>query len=174
MHRLVEFGALLGNAAAESRRPDSSHSMDPSRHGGLAFGDRFGRRISRAGGLVSGYDADRLRHFQYARVLSRCRAHSRRRTPLSDLSRRDSRRGSEYFHRAVHGTGRLVPHPGRRGNRRSEVRSRLVSELGARLGRIRQSFRRARHHGSLLLHNHDVAVQSARSRAGLAEGNIKW
>jgi ABC-type nitrate/sulfonate/bicarbonate transport system ATPase subunit len=46
----------------------------------------------------------------------------------------------------------------------------MVSELGARLGRIRQSFRRAHYHGSLLLYSDDFAVQTARSSSGLAEG----
>jgi len=43
--------------------------------------------------------------------------------------------------------------------------------LGARLGRIRQSFRRAHYHGSLLLYSDDFAVQTARSSSGLAEGS---
>src|SRR4030095_14154060 len=47
----------------------------------------------------------------------------------------------------------------------------MVCQLGARLGRIRQSFRRAHYHGSLLLNSDDFAVQTARSSSGLAEGN---
>src|SRR5258705_3903564 len=47
----------------------------------------------------------------------------------------------------------------------------MVSQLGARLGRIRQSFRRAHHHGRLLLYSDDFAVQTARSSSGLAEGS---
>jgi len=47
----------------------------------------------------------------------------------------------------------------------------MVCQLGARLGRIRQSFRRAHYHGCVLLYGDDIAVQIARSRSGLAEGN---
>jgi ABC-type nitrate/sulfonate/bicarbonate transport system ATPase subunit len=47
----------------------------------------------------------------------------------------------------------------------------MVRQLGARLGRIRQSFRRAHYHGSLLLYSDDFAVQTARSSSGLAEGS---
>ena len=47
----------------------------------------------------------------------------------------------------------------------------MVCQLGARLGRIRESFRRAHHHGSLLLYGDDFAVQTARSSPGLAEGS---
>ena len=65
----------------------------------------------------------------------------------------------------------LVPHPGRRRNRRREVRPGLVCELGAGLGRIRKSLRRAGHHGGVLLHHHDAALQSARPRARLAKGS---
>jgi ABC-type nitrate/sulfonate/bicarbonate transport system ATPase subunit len=43
--------------------------------------------------------------------------------------------------------------------------------LGARLGRIRQSFRRAHYHGGLLLDCYDFALQIARSSPRLAEGN---
>src|SRR6266542_2249945 len=39
------------------------------------------------------------------------------------------------------------------------------------MGRIRQSLCRACHHGRLLLYSDDFAVQTARSSAGLAEGN---
>src|ERR1051325_3503833 len=37
------------------------------------------------------------------------------------------------------------------------------------MGRIRQSFRRAHHYGSLFLYSDDFAVQTARSSSGLAE-----
>src|SRR5690348_9273424 len=47
----------------------------------------------------------------------------------------------------------------------------MVRELGARLGGIRQSLRSTRHHGRVLFDHHDGALQSARSRAGLAEGS---
>src|SRR4029077_9078073 len=47
----------------------------------------------------------------------------------------------------------------------------MVSQLGTRLGRIRQSFRCAHYYGGLLLHSDDFAVQTARSSPGLAKGN---
>src|SRR5205809_1522673 len=45
----------------------------------------------------------------------------------------------------------------------------MVRELGARLGRIRQSLRRAHHHGGILFNDHDGSVQSPGPRPGLAE-----
>ena len=60
--------------------------------------------------------------------LSRCRAHARRWPRLSHLPRRDSRRDAEYFHRALHGPGRFLSHPRRRGNGGREIRPRLVCE----------------------------------------------
>src|SRR5438874_13474753 len=43
--------------------------------------------------------------------------------------------------------------------------------VGRKAGRIRQSLRRPRHHGGLLLHHHDFALQTARSSSCLAKGN---
>ena len=97
LHRLVQAGALLGNAGAESRRPDPRDRLDSARHGRLAERDLFRRRPDRARGLVSGHDADRLRHFQHARFVSRRRAHARRGRALSHLPRRDSRRRCRTF-----------------------------------------------------------------------------
>ena len=59
--------ALLGNAGAQSRRPDSRDRVDSARDGRLAERDLFRHRPHRARGLVSGHDADRVRHFQHAR-----------------------------------------------------------------------------------------------------------
>ena len=41
MHRLVEFGAVLGNAAPESCGADSSDSMDSSCDGSVPFSKRI-------------------------------------------------------------------------------------------------------------------------------------
>src|SRR5205085_11440985 len=71
--------------------------------------------------------------------------------------------------RTFHGTRRVVPDPGRRRDRRREIRSRLVRELGARMGGIRKSFRCAHHHGRVLFDHYDRALQSARPRIGLAK-----
>src|SRR5205085_11929660 len=108
---------------------------------------------------------------EHARFLPRRRAHPRRRAWLSDLSRRDPGGASQHFHRFVHGTRCVVPHPRRRRNCGREIGPRLVRELGPGLGRIRKSFCGARHHGRVFFHHHDGALQSARSRPGLAKGS---
>jgi hypothetical protein len=45
MHRLVEFGAVLGDAGAEGCRSDSSNGMDSSGDGGCSFVDRVCGRL---------------------------------------------------------------------------------------------------------------------------------
>src|SRR6478672_6946737 len=171
MHWLVTPGPLLGNAVAQSGGPNPGHGLDPACDGGISIGPDLGRRTHRSGGVVSGYDVDRFRYFQYPRLLPRRGAHTRRRTRLSHFSCRRARGVTEYLHRTFHGTWRLVPDLGRRGNGRRQIRPRLVFELGTRLGRVRKSFCRARHYGSVLLHDHDSFVQGARPHAGLAKGS---
>ena len=85
LHRLVFIDALLGNARLENHRANSCNRLDSARHGRFAIGDHFCGRTDRARGLVSGHDADRVRHFQYARFVSRCRAHARSASRLSYL-----------------------------------------------------------------------------------------
>ena len=128
----------------------------------------------RARGLVSGHDADRFRHFQHARFVSRCCPHPRRRARLPYFSRRHSRGDAEHFHRAFHGTRRLVPDAGRCRNRRGEVGPRLVCQLGAGMGRIRKSLRGSYHHGGVLLDHHDVLFKVRDRVLVWQKGVIKW
>src|SRR4030095_6644226 len=171
MHRLFTARPLLGNAVAQSGRTNPRHGLDSAFDGDISIGPDLCRSAHRPGGWVSGYDVDCFWYFQYPRLLSRRGAHTRRRARLSHISCRRARGVTEYFHRTFHGTWCLVPDLGRRGNGRREIRSWLVCELGTRLGRIRKSFRRARHYGGVLLHHHDSFVQGARPHAGLAKGS---
>ena len=77
LHRLVFIDALLGDAGLENHRANSGNRLDSARHGCLALGCLFRGRTDRARGLVSGHDADGVRNFQYARFVSRRRAHAR-------------------------------------------------------------------------------------------------
>ena len=76
---------------------------------------------------ASGISNTRASYLDVARTLGAGRG-------LSHFSRRHSGGAAEHFHRAVHGTGRIVLDAGRRRNRGREIRSRLVCELGAGLG----------------------------------------
>ena len=76
MHRLVTPGPLLGNAVAQSGGPNPGHGLDPACDGGISIGPDLGRRTHRSGGVVSGYDVDRFRYFQYPRLLPRRGAHT--------------------------------------------------------------------------------------------------
>src|SRR5437899_1157664 len=78
---------------------------------------------------------------------------------------------AEHFCRLVYGTWRILSHPRRGRKCWSQIRSRLVRELGARLGRVRKSLRGACHHGGIFLHGHDFAFQTAGPRPGLAKRN---
>src|SRR5439155_1641582 len=124
-------GSLLGDAAAQGRRTHSSHGMDPSCDGSFAVDCRVRRGIDRARGVVSGDDAYCFRHFQYSRFLPRCCSNPQRRTRLSHLSRRDPSSGSEHFHRLIYGTWCVFSNALGRIICRSEVRTRLVRQLGA-------------------------------------------
>src|SRR5438034_10418438 len=171
MHRLVTAYPLLGNAVTQSGRTNSGHGLDSAFDGDISIRPDLGRCPHRSSGVVSGDDADGFRYFQYPRLLSRRGAHTRRQARLSYFSCRRARGVTEYFHRTFHGTWCLVPYLGRRRNGRREIRAWLVCELGTRLGGVRQSFRRARDYGGVLLHDHDSFVQGARPHAGLAKGS---
>src|SRR6266550_793133 len=169
LHRLVVSDQILGNAAPESGRSNSGDRLDSAGDGSFAIGNRFVGGIDRTRGLVSGHDAHFFWNLEHARFVSRRCSDTRRRARLFDFPRRDSGGRSNYFHWFIYGIGRLVSDVGRRRIRRREVRARMVRELGARLGRIRQSLRRAHHHGGILFNDHDGSVQSPRPRPGLAE-----
>src|SRR5207253_4167440 len=83
MHRLVTARPLLGNAVAQSRRTNPRHGLDSAFDGDISIGPDLGRRTHRSGGVVSGYDVDRFRYFQYPRLLPRRSPHTRRRARLS-------------------------------------------------------------------------------------------
>src|SRR6266480_7931026 len=169
LHRMVNSGSLLGNATAQDRRTHSSHRVDPSRDGSFAVRCRVRRGTDRTRGLVSRDNAHCFRHFQYPRFLPRCCPDARRGTRLSHLSRRNPSSGSEHFHRLIYGTWSVLSNTCGRRICWSEIRPRLVCQLGAGLGRIWQSLCRPYHHGRLLLNHHDSSVQSARPRARLAK-----
>src|SRR4030095_5796156 len=169
MHRLFTARPLLGNAVAQSGRTNPRHGLDSAFDGDISIGPDLCRSAHRPGGWVSGYDVDCFWYFQYPRLLSRRGAHTRRRARLSHISCRRARGVTEYFHRTFHGTWCVVPDVGCCRNGRREIRSRLVCELGTRLGRVRKSFRRARHYGGVLRHDHDGFVQGARPDVGLAK-----
>src|SRR5262249_17103815 len=82
-----------------------------------------------------------------------------------------SRRVAEHLHRVVHGPRHLVLNADRRRDGRRQIRSGLVCELGTGLGRVWEGLRRAGYHGALLFDAHDLALQVARPRFGLAEGS---
>src|SRR5438067_12640536 len=166
---MVNSGSLLGNAPTQGRRAHSSHGMDPSRNGSFAVRYRVRSGIDRTRGLVSRDNAHCFRHFQYSRFLPRCGPDPRRRTRLSHLSRRNPSSGSEHFHRLIHGTWSVLSNACGRRICRSEVRPRLVCQLGAGLGRIWQSLCCPHHHGRLLFNHQDSSVQSARPHARLAK-----
>ena len=115
MHRLVEFGALLGDAVTQSRRADSGNSMDSNCDGSVAFGNYVFSGIDCARGMVPGHNVDCLWDFQHARILPGRRSNTWRRTPLSDFSSRDTGRNPKYLYRFVHGTRCLVSNSGGRG-----------------------------------------------------------
>jgi ABC-type nitrate/sulfonate/bicarbonate transport system ATPase subunit len=168
---MVVAGPLLGNADPQSCRPDSRNRLDSARDGAFTIGRFFLGRVDRARGLVSGDNAHFVRDLEHAGFLPRCRTNPWRRPRLSHFPSRHSRGASKYLHRFVHGTGRLFSHPRRRRIGRSEVRTWMVCELGAGLGRIRKSLRGAHHYGRILFNDHDSVVQNAGPRSGLAERN---
>ena len=116
---------------------------------------------------ASGISNTRASYLDVARTLGAGRE-------LSDFPCRHARGDAEYFHRTFHGTWRLVPDPGRRGNGRRQIRPRLVFELGTGLGRVRKSLCRARHHGSVLLHDHDALFKVRDRMLVWQKGVIKW
>ena len=166
---MVVADQILGNAAPESGRSNSGDRLDPVGDGSFAIGNRFVGGIDRTRGLVSGHDADFFWNLEHARFVSRRCSDTRRRTRLFDFPRRDSGGRSKYFHRFVYGIGCLVSDVGRRRIRRCEVGARMVRELGARVGRIREGLRRAHHHGGILFNDHDGSIQNPRPCPGLAE-----
>src|SRR5439155_7523312 len=108
---------------------------------------------------------------QQGGFVSRRRGHLGSQSALSCVPHRHSGGVAEHFRRPFHGTWRIISRP--RGCRkcRGQIRSRLVRELGARLGGVRKSLRGARHHGGIFFHDHDFAFQTAGSRPGVAKGN---
>ena len=169
LHRLVPARALLGNAGAQSRRPDSRDRLDSAGDGCFAERDLFRRGPDRARGLVSGHDADRFRHLQHARLVSRRRPHARRRPRYLIFRVAIPAAMPNIFIGLFMGLGAsfltlIVAET-------VGVKSGLgwYVQLGAGLGGIRKGLCRAGHHGGVLFHHHDAALQGARPRARLAK-----
>src|SRR2546423_785890 len=173
LYWLVWTGALLGNAAIESDRPDPGHCLDSARHGALAFSTPLSGGCHRSRRMVSSYDADRFRHLEHALLLHRRRPDFRSAARLSHLSGRYSSGDADDFHWIIYGAGRFLFDADRRGNRGGEIGPGLVCELGAGLGRIRKSLCGTDHYGGVFLHDYDAAVHAARPGAGLAEGDYQ-
>src|SRR5437879_990495 len=167
---MVPSCPLLGHVITESRRSYSRYGVDSVGDGGLSLRAHLCDRFDCPCGLVSGYDADSVRYFQHARLVSRRRADARRRSSIFDLPRRYSRCVAEHLYWTVHGAGHLFSDACGRRNSRCQIRPGLVCKLGSGLGGVRQSLRSFSDHGRVFLNYHDCTLQSARSRPRLAEG----
>ena len=118
--------ALLGNAGAESGRPDSRDGLDPARDG------RSPNALFSAVGLIalavwfpvtmltaSGISNTRASYLDVARTLGAGRAYLIFRVAIPGGD-------AEHLHRPVHGTRRVVPDACRCRDRRGEIRPGLV------------------------------------------------
>ena len=127
-------------------------------------------RVSdRAGDRIPGHRVDLVRRGERQRRLLRRRANAWRPSRLSDPQGRYPGRDAVGVRRALHGSRRVVRGAGRGGDDGREGGSRLVPELGTRLGRLFQHVRGADRDGADVQRPDHAAVPPARSAAVLAE-----